>query len=289
MLQRCRRGLQKWTAVSVLGLWLLGSGEGFSQRLPGMNDSPWLGFFSGHQQRDFEFGVDDEGRMWLYLMGNDKERIGSSRAIKIYTEIIVEDPSGKRRSKWLKDDEGFATQQKAGLDHKEVTYTAHTTDDAKIEVTVKYTRKGAILNGRILDKGKLDDSGKIYLSFKVSVPAMYSPSSYSGEDEKSKLRMKKDQVRFVRASDKKRVSLKTYEEVDLATDEHAKEGVLELSVEMDAMEGKKLLFSTEDRKGKLEFQNSKHGTKNMLWRGFKVIWEKEMGDTSLKPFVIEVK
>jgi len=278
--------------ILILAVFCLASGSAFSQRLPSMSKAPWLGFFSGYETRDFQMGVDDEGKVWLFLLDNKKERTGSSRWIKVFTEISIEGADGKRTAKWLKDDEGFASDQEMGLKHKEVKYTALTTGNAKIEVTVKYTRKGAILDGRILDAGELAGKGKLFLRFKVSVPAMYSPS-YKNEDEKSEQRMEKDKLRFVRAKDKKRITVGSYKDVDLSTDENAKDGVLELRVEMDGMEGKEFLFTTEDKKGVFYFENSKPGVADKLWQGYKVIWEREMGSEKekggIQPFVIEVK
>ena len=280
------------TGLLILTALLMTSSLSMAQRLPSMSKAPWLGFFSGYEQRDFDMGVDDTGKLWIYIKKDKKQRIGSIRWIKTFIEISVEDENGKRSVKRLKDDEGFETTQKEGLDHDEVKFTAKTTGDAKIEVTVKYTRKGAILDGRILDGGELTKMGKLFLRFKVSVPAMYSHASYEGQDEKAKERMEDDEVRFVRAKDKKKVKVDTYIDVDLASEENAKEGVTELKVEMDGMEGKALQFSTEDKKGVFYFENSKPGVKGRLWKGYKVIWEKEMGSEkakdAIKPFVIEV-
>ena len=277
--------------VLILGGLLLSSGVGLSQRLPSMEDAPWLGFFSGYEQKNFDIGVDDEGRIWVYMKKSKNQRIGPTRWIKTYIEVVVESPDGERSIKSLRDDEAFETEQEKGLDHDEVKFSAMTKGGAKVEATVKYTRKGVILGGRILDGGKLAKKGKLFLRYRVSVPTMYG-SRYRGKDKESQKRMEDDVITFVRAKDEKRVELVSYKDVDLAAEENAKDGVLQIKVDMDGMEGKELQFSTLDKKGVFYFENAKPGVKGKLWQGYKVIWEQEIGTEktkdAIKPLVIEV-
>ncbi|MGB0775201.1 MAG: hypothetical protein ACPGUY_05110, partial [Akkermansiaceae bacterium] len=87
----------------------------------------------------------------------------------------------------------------------------------------------------------------------------------------------------------KRVTLKTYEEVDLNDEKNTKDGVTALEVDMDGQEGKKFLFKTEDGKGKFIVENRYRDKKGKLWKGYYVKWYRELGDETTKPFVIEVK
>lgn len=271
--------------MSLIAL-LIASGAAPAQQLPSLSKAPWLGFFSGYVRRGFEFGVNNEGACEIHLIGKNKKRVGHTRVVKIYPEVIVENDQGKRYYKRLKEDEGFATTQKAGLEHEAVKFTAESTGDAKVEVSIKYDRDRIIFDGKILDRGKLT-KGKIYFGFKVLMPAMYSPT-YSDE-KKAKARMRKDKFRFVRAKDGKRVTLKTYEEVDLNDEKNTKDGVTALEVDMDGQEGKKFLFKTEDGKGKFIVENRYRDKKGKLWKGYYVKWYRELGDETTKPFVIEVK
>jgi len=251
-----------------------------------MSENPWTGFFSGYQQRDFEFGINDEGVMELYLMAKKKERVGHTRIIKIYPQVEIVNDQGKSFYRKLKDDEGFATAMKAGLEHKEVKFTAEAKGGVKVEITVKYDRSRIILDGKILDKGDIKDT-KVFFSYKVRFPAMYT-STYKDED-KAKSRMRKDKIRFVRVKDGKRVTLKTYEDVDVMSEENAKDGIRKLESDMDGQEGKKLIFGTLDEKGKMILKNRGRLDKGKLWEGFEILWLRPMGDASMKPFVIEVK
>ncbi|WP_435894500.1 hypothetical protein [Oceaniferula spumae] len=255
-------------------------------QLPSMSEPPWTGFFSGYQQRDYEFGINNEGVMELYLMTKKKERVGHTRTIKIYPQVLIENDQGKRFYRSLNEDEGFATEIKPSLEHKEVKFTGETKGGVKLEINVKYDRSEIILDGKVLDKGDIKDP-KVYFSYKVKVPAMYT-STYKDED-KAKSRMRKDKVRFIRAKDGKRVTLKSYEEVDVLAEENAKDGVRELEVDMDGQEGKKLIFGSLDEKSTLIFTNRPADKKGKLWEGYEVLWLREMGDASAKPFVIEVK
>lgn len=220
-----------------------------------------------------------------------------TRTIKVYTEVLVEDAQGKLSSKRLKEDEGFSTELKAGFDHEEVKYQAETTGDAKVEIIIKYDRNRIILDGRILDRGTFKTE-KLYLSFKVHVPAMYGATYNSADEKKIKSAMRRDRIKFTRAVDKKRVSLKSYEMVDLAADEMANGGVTEIGVSMESQEGNDFIFTTLDRTGVIDFENSKAP----LWKGYDVKWKREFIEEvegnknkaakevkGISPFVIELK
>lgn len=281
-----------WFSVLAVAVAVLMPVQVNAQQLPHMQDDPWLGYFSGYKRRNFEFGVDNEGKCELYLIGaKTKQRVGHTRIIKIYTEVLVQNAAGKIYAKRLKEDEGFATEMKPGLDHEEVKFTAETTGDAKVEISVKYDRDRIIMDGRVLDQGTLKGE-KIYLSFKVMVPAMYGTSYNNADEKKLKSAMRKDRIKFVRAKDQKRVSLKSYEEAVLNDEDVAQGGVTELTVAMDAQEGNDFVFTTLDGKGVLAFENSTRSKKGPLWKGYMVKWKREYTKETKKgisPFVIELK
>lgn len=278
----------QWIGKMTAAGLLLACGQAAAQRLPSMSEPPWTGFFSGTQQRNFEFGINDEGAMELYLMSRKKERVGYSRRLRIYPHVVVENGEGKQFYKKLKEDEGFATKMKPGMDHEEAFFTAETKEGAKVEVVVKYERNAVVLDGKVLDRGKLG-AGKVFFAYKVAVPSMYY-SSYKNA-EKAKARMRKDKFRFVRAVDGKRVTLKTYEKVKLLDAKNAKGGVRELLVDMDGQEGHKLHFATADQKGVLQIKHPRGKTGSMLWQGYEVLWMRplEQGKDAIKPLVIEIK
>lgn len=252
-----------------------------------MSDAPWGGFFSGYERRGFHFGVNDEAQCEIYLIGKDRKRIGAARKIRIYPEVLVELPDGKRITKALKNDEGYDSKQKAGLDHEQIKLTAITVGQAKVEMVIKYSGNRVILDGKILERGTLE-KGKLYFSYRVMVPAMYG-KTYSKDAKKEKARMRRDKVRFTRAKDKKGVSLKSYEMVNLQDEKMAKGGVLDLEVSMEAQEGRDFLFTTEGGKGALGFKNKSPKKEGKLWEGYQVSWERELDDPKAAPFVIEIK
>lgn len=252
-----------------------------------MDEMPWTGFLSGHIRHGFEFGVNNEGECEIYLIGKGRKRVGATRKVRIYTEVVVEMPDGKRIVKRLKKNEGFWTDQKPGLKHKEVKFTAETYGDAEVEIFIQYNGNEITLDGRILERGDLKQ-GKLFITFKVLVPAMYT-STYAGDDDKAKARMRRDRIKFIRAKDQKTIKLKSYEEVDLEDERMAKEGVTELRVSMDGMERRTFVFTTTDGKGVLGFENKTPKKKGKLWAGYVVKWQRAMGDKKAAPFVIEVK
>ncbi len=268
-----------------------------AELLPSMDKKPWLGYFSGYQRNGFEFRVDNEGKCLIYLKDRRaRKKVGHKKTIKIYTEVLVENAQGKLIARRLKNDGNFVTDQKAGLKHKEVRYTAESGGDAKVEVHIKYDRNRITMDGRVLDPGSLKGE-KIYLGFKVMVPAMYGPSYNRAREKKLKAAMGKDRIRFVRAKDGKRVSLKSYEKVDLSDDELAAGGVTMLQVAMAGQKGSDFVFTTSDGSGAISFENRRRGAKAALWKGYYVKWKRpyvagddgEAKKDKVSPFVVEIR
>ena len=271
-------------AISLAWLFVLPAN---AQRLATMNHQPWLGFFSGYVQRGFDFAVGDEGQCYLFLKTNKGERVGKDRTIKIYAEVILEMPNGERVVKRLKRDEGLSSELEPSLKHKEVTFLAESTGGAQVEINIQYSRKKIILDGKILNRGTLK-SGKLILCHRVVVPAMYS-DTYQDNEKKQKSRMRSDKIKFVRAVDKRRVTLKSYEAVNLMDEKMAQGGITDLTVKMDGQEGKDFNFTTTGGRDVLLFTNKSPETKGKLWQGYHVIWQRALGDKKMSPLEIEVK
>ena len=122
--------------IGLTFLWV-SSMDLFGQQLPIMKKQPWLGFFSGYERRDFHFGIYNDGECALFLMKSRKVRASMTKTVKIYPEVYVENEKGERSYKRLKEHEGFSTQLKPGLDHEKVSFTAETTGDAKVEISIQ--------------------------------------------------------------------------------------------------------------------------------------------------------
>ncbi|NWK54267.1 hypothetical protein HW115_01485 [Verrucomicrobiaceae bacterium N1E253] len=260
---------------------------GAQTRLPSMVEAPWGGYFSAYERRQFHFGVNDEAQSVLYLIGKDRKRVGETRRLRIYAEVLVETEDGKRTVKRLKNDEGYHSKLKPGLEHKEVTFSATSVGEAKVEMHIQYDGNRVIMDGKILDRGGLKE-GTLSFQYKIMVPAMYT-DTYKSSSKKEKARMKRDRVRFLRARDGKKVTLKSYEAVDLGAPELAKGGVKQLIVSMDGQEGRDFVFECENDSQAFEFLNKEPGKKGKLWQGYTVIWKRPMGDDQTSPMVIEIK
>ena len=276
--------------IGLTSLWV-GSMNLFGQQLPIMKKQPWLGFFSGYERRDFHFGVYNDGECALFLMKSRKVRASMTKTVKIYPELYVENEEGERSNKRLKEHEGFLTQLEPGLDHKKVSFTAETTGDAKVEILIQYDGDKIIMDGKVLDRGQLGE-GKIYFGYKVMMPSFYYAATYGKDKDKAKSVMRRDDFRFTRAIDGKRVSLKVYEKYNLGSDELAKNGITKLEVEMSAQEGKEFIFTTLDGKGVFELSNRFDGRESEPWKGYYVRWYRPMNEKKgdeIKPFVIIVR
>lgn len=292
--------------VFFLAMLTLPSGRVHAQ-LPGYDDIPWVGFFSGYERRNFHFGVNIEGQSELYILDSGKKDRVKKKTIKISAHVLEQDSNGKLTVKQLKKDAGFVTEMKPGLDHEKVSFTAESTGDAKVEVTIKYDRDKIILDGKIIDPGTLKGEN-VYFAFKVSVPDMYEFKSGDYDDKALKKKLRKDKIKFLRADNSKRISLKSYEDVDLSSEKMAKDGVTSIEVAMECQEDLDFIYTTENGIGVIEFENKKPGEGRPLYKGYTVTWkrlyvkEDEAGDgkknaairssaskKEISPFVIEIK
>ncbi len=260
-----------------------------SENLPGMDHAPWTGYFSAYIRRGFEFGVDGDGKCEIFLKTKAGKRVGVSRTIKIYPEILVVLPDGKRKIKRLNKGCKMSTRQKPGKNHQKVNFIAETSDGVRIVFDIRYEGNEILLDGKIIDRGSLM-KGQLFFVYRVLVPAMYSSTYKKTRDSKKvKSRMRKDRIRFVRAKDGRVVKLKSYIDVDLEDEKLAKSGVRQLEVRMDGQEGRRFYFSTENKKGVIYFENKTPHQKGKLWEGYSVRWQRESGDFEMSPLVIEVK
>lgn len=263
------------------------TGGAIAQELPSMDKMPWVGYFSGHVRRGFEFAVNNEGVCDIYLIGKDRKRVGATRTIKIYPQIIMTMPNGRTQVKSLKQSGSLETSQKPGLKHEKLSYTAQISGNATVEIDLEYDGNSILMGGTILDRGDLKE-GDLSFAWRVKVPAMYT-DTYDGDAKKTKERMRSDRIRFVRAKDRKKVSLKSYEDVDLSSAKMAQGGVTELSVSMDGQERRTFHFCTQGGKGVLLFQNKAEKTKGKLWKGYQVVWIRPLDGQKSPPLEIKVK
>ncbi len=262
--------------------------EVMAQRLPSMDEPPWVGFFSGYKRRGFEFGVEDEGRCLIFLRSKkERKRAGKSKTIKIYTELRFKPASGGP-VKNIKLNDDFETQMQAGLNHKLVQFNVMTKSAVKVQVKIKYDANKIIMDGRILERGELED-GQLALVFKAVIPAMYSYKMSESDEAKLSSAMRRDKIRFLRAVDGKKVSLKSYEAIDLSNKNMAKGGVRKLSVSMAGQEGNVFIFTTLDGRGILKLIGKYPGKKSAMWKGYQVEWSREETNRKISPFVIELK
>gem|GEM_PF-6884231 len=252
-----------------------------------MAEAPWGGVFSGYARRGFHFIINDEAQCELFLIDKKRKRVGQSRKVRIYPEVVVELPDGTRISKRLKNDTGYESDQKPSLKHEKVKLTALTVGEAKVEMTISYSGNKITMDGRVLERGTLKE-GELYFSYKVMVPAMYT-DTYASNKKKEKARMRRDKIKFYRAKDRKKVSLLSYVPVNLNDEDQALGGVTEIDVSMDGQEGRDFIFATADGKGVLHFENKVKDKEGRLWEGYQVKWFRAMGDEKASAFVIEVK
>lgn len=256
--------------------------------LPIVKDSPLRSCFFFVSERAYDFTVDPKGKTQLYFKKKrSKERAGSDYIVKVKLEVEHKDRSGKVTRK-KQDTDTFYVAVEPSLEQTEQSYVVEVTGGAKVQRSMKYDGERIILDAKVVDLGSYKE-GDLSVVLNVVVPAMY-PSSYSSADKKKlKDKMRRDKFKITRAADATVVSLKSYEEVDLASEEVAKAGFTSLHSKMGAQEGKELTVTSLSGKEPLSI-SSKQGGSNMLWKGYTVHW-RAGGDLkkSPSPLVIQVK
>lgn len=241
--------------------------------LPGFSEVPWLGCFSGYEHRNFHFGVKVDGQCTLYLLQKNKEERAHNKQFNIAAHILHVSGDGTAKVLPFKKESGFNTELEAGLDHKEVKFSAETAGDARAEVTIEYNRDKILLDGRVLDPGKLQ-GGDIYFEFKVSIPDLYARQLSDLDEREIGKMLRRDKIKFVRAEDKKRVNLKSYKDVNLADEDMASGGVTEIELRLACLEGMDVTFTTDDKRGPLQFENASAAKAAPLYKGCVVRWQR---------------
>lgn len=255
----------------------------FSASLPVLPDKPWVGFWIGYEERDFDFGVGGKGEGELFLKERGREgmeRISLFRSLKFHY-IVEEEIGGKWQRRTLEEDL-FETGQAASAEVEKFDFVAAYKGGTKIRVS-------HFLDGKEIRIGTVlvstESKNPIRVGVEVVFPDLYRlQEDISDRDLKKK--MKGDEVRALRL-DGRKLKFALYEEVSLADDAVLGKGASEFSLESQNLAKKTINLSLGAPKtGKILFEQKKP-----LHTGFSAIWYPEKAANASEPsvLVIEVK
>ena len=260
-----------------------------AEGLPTIPDGEGFGLFSYNKTKAFKFYIDDRGLGVLLLSKKGgKKYVGQDYTIKITPKLMHVNSSGERKVKRFRAASFKSEAPK--VEDVEQSYTVEATGGVKLQFDIKYEKERIILNTKVLSSGEMKRED-LQLAYNVKVPAMYT-KRHEGMDLKERRKlMRRDKISFIKANGGGSASIKSYEGVDLSSDDVVGDGITMWSAKIGAQEGKKLLFTTVG--GDYIF-NVKTKDLAPCWEGYTVEWISPLADSlsaeeyAGSAFVIEV-
>jgi len=230
-------------------------------QLPTLLEKPWLGHFLGYQQRGFQFGVKEDGKM-VFEAKNDKGTfMGFVRSVNINPEV-VEMVGGKPIIKQIIP-ESLVSVDKPTDKPTKITYRGKVTGDAEFEVFLEFDGATIFMGGRLLSSGTLTNP----LQFQIR--ARHYDVYDKMQDARVLTEAKKDRLDYVR-TDKKKGKAEWLEPINLGSDEVSGKGLTQLMVEIKCYEDRKFEYSLMG--DGLLIMESLRGQAAPPREGFSVIW-----------------
>ena len=241
--------------------WLLMSINPVMAQLPALQEKPWLGHFVGYEQRGFQFGIKEDGKMVFEAKNRKGTFMGFDKAVNISAEV-VEMVGGKPVVKQIIP-ASLVTTDKATDKPKKVTFRGKVTGDAEFETVIEFDSNTILLGGRLLGNGTL--TNPLHFQIRVRHADVYGKMQADRVPDEAK----KDRVEFIRL-DKKKGKAEILEPIDLGSDDVSGKGLAEVGVELKCYEDRKFEYSPLGD-GMLTME-SPRGQAAAPRDGFSVIW-----------------
>lgn len=250
----------KWIPLSIA---LLCIGNSLADALPQLNEKPWVGWYTGYEERKFRFGVNQNGEAVLIPIDKRKrEPMSPKYWIEIQPAIEEVREAGRVVSKRPTAD-GWEALTEASATADKIAFRGTVSGGATFEVNLEVSRGEIRAGGRILEKGELTKY-PLRLALRVRVPNAYP---YVTEEEKLQERARRDKVRIERA-DGEKLTLGTVDPVQAETELNGT-GVRNARIELDGFDGYRIDLDAGTG-GLFEFWN---GEKRPLYKGFTFGWK----------------
>jgi hypothetical protein len=231
-------------------------------QLPALQEKPWLGHFVGYQQRGFQFGVKDDGKMVFEAKNRKGSFMGFDKAVNISAEV-VEMVGGKPVVKQIIPT-SLTSPDQASDKPKKTSFRGKVTGDAEFEVNLEFDGESVFLGGRILGNGTL--TNPLHFQIRVRHTDVYAKM----QADRISNEAKKDRLDYVRL-DKKKGKAELLEAIDLAGDQVSAKGLAELTVEIKCYEDRAFEY-TPVGDGLLTVENAR-GQAAPPRDGFSVLWK----------------
>jgi hypothetical protein len=248
-----RRGI---ALLAVVFAGFAGGTGRLQAQLPSLSQSPWLGFFAGHQGTRGMCGILADGSLY-YNHADNLGSVSSGSPHHIYPAVQETLPDGKFRVRRLLP-ETLKTETEPTDKPDKVTYSGQVKSGATIDVTVEFTRRDISIGGRIVDPGP----GKNPQSFILYTQAppyylMYGESKTLKEgtpEEKKKLEQQIARQRTVAAKeslllrklDGKSIKQPLLDSVDLSSPDFNGDGFNEVEADFEWLKDRKIRITATE-------------------------------------------
>ena len=233
-----------------------------------MQETGWLGFFTGVETNDFKFGLGSDGKTIIKINEKKGDSLATKLTVNLDFQVEQTLPDGKVIMLKILP-ETLESPNTPTTEPKNTVIRGKVKGDAQFEVTVDEARGGILLGGRLLDPGTLPkDSLRFIIAAKI-------PNAYvdvkTGSDKKAikafEERIKEDFVQLTYA-DKKRVKLSTAENIDAGSKDTNGAGITAVGIGFSTYKGKEMDF-TASPNSVLTLSGKQPGP---LQDGFTITW-----------------
>ncbi|MFM2170003.1 MAG: hypothetical protein RI957_232 [Verrucomicrobiota bacterium] len=230
-------------------------------QLPALQEKPWLGHFVGYEQRGFQFGVKEDGKMVFEAKNRKGSFMGFDKAVNISAEV-VEMVAGKPVVKQIIA-ESLVSPDKATDKPKKTSFRGKVTGDAEFEMVLEFDGDTILMGGRLLGNGTL--TNPLHFQIRVRHADVYGKT----QADRVPTEAKKDRLEFTRL-DKKKGKAELLEAIDLGSEAISGKGLSEVAVELKCYEDRKFEYSPVG--DGLLVMESPRGQAAAPRDGFSVIW-----------------
>lgn len=234
----------------------------FADRLPQLNEKPWIGWYAASEQRNFRFGVKSDGEGVLIPMKGRDETASPRKWIDFMPVIEEVLPSGRIVTKENLED-GWEAVTPVSDDAEKITYRGTVTGGARFEVNLEIDGNEVRGGGRILEKGELTEN-PIQFSLRVRIPNVYH---FVDDPEDIEELAERDKIQIERI-DGKKLKFDAWKPVWAEKEDCSGPGVQTARVDLDGMEGFKVDLEAGD-KGAFHMYN---GSLRPLYKGVTFGW-----------------
>ncbi|MEM9079688.1 MAG: hypothetical protein AAGC74_03245 [Verrucomicrobiota bacterium] len=253
--------------------------------MPTLSEKPWLGFWVGHEDKKYDFGIGGGGVGEVHFKKDSRDgiaRISFQYLIKV--QYFVEE---ELKGKWVRRqmvDDGFETEQEASDEVESFEFVSTFTGDTKAKFGHVIGRKDIRMTAAL---GESPSKNPLRVGIEFTIPNLYRYVKFDEMSEReAKKKLKGDEIRVQWLKGKK-AKYDLSDEVNLSDESLAGEGAAAFSLESRQIAGSEFLLSLgKPKTGRIVFKQAKS-----LHEGLKVIWypEPELAEKEGTELVLAVK